>query len=78
MQAGQSLMSSIVEAVGRTKFDTTIVWANGDKQVFPDATVHHMDGWVVVVQFRGHDWHHTVTHGFRRDDVKSYLVSYRE
>ncbi len=78
MQAGQSLMSSIGGVVGRTKFDTVIVWTSGEKQVFEDATVYHMDGWVVVVQFLGEDWHHTLTHGFKRDDVKSYLVSFRE
>lgn len=76
MQAGQSLMSSIGEVVGRTKFDVTVVWKGGEKQVFPDAVVHHMDGWLIVSQYNGcNDWISSDTHGIRGDEVKSYLVS---
>lgn len=78
MQAGQSLSSFIGEAVGRPKFDVTLVWIGGDRRVFADATVHHMDGWLIVSQYTHPDWAPSNIFGFRGDEVKSYEVIRRE
>lgn len=78
MEAGQSALGLMAgQAIGRQKFDVTIVWKDGSKLFFEDSIVHHMDGWVLVAQFVGDDWVSRSTHGLRGDDIKSYEVKAR-
>lgn len=74
MEASQSLASAINAVIGRQKFDVILVWKSGDRQAFSDAIVHHIDGWILVVEHNGDDWQRTTTHAFRGDEVKSYVV----
>lgn len=75
MQAGQSLVASIGEVIGRPKFDVILVWKNGDRQAFSDATVHPMGRWLLVSEYSESDnWNMSTTYGFHSDDIKSYTV----
>lgn len=72
--AGQSIASMALEVAGRSKFEVTLVFKNGDKRSFNDSTLHHMGDWLVVSELKDKQWHSPRTSGFRSESIEFYTV----